>query len=243
MQRQGSFAALQHEAAYMRKLITNVCFVLILTLRAISQGNAPRYTVEVRNMFVWGEDAPAGAISSVIRDPLTRAELRRLRHNELEITSQMGFEKLHPEDAAEFIVFSSTIVNNTTTELAIEPGGVAIDGRLVSLLAVNSSIKGMKQRHSNGSKGVVDIRSLHCFGSGFLSTKDFFPPPGVPSPMLVAPQSSFTVSAIVKDPRYYPMLCSVRGCFPKGTIRYSIRVGGHEYLFSWNGDSLANCGR
>lgn len=234
--------SVRREITYIRRLFTCACFALIFTLRAASQANIPKFTVEVRSMFVWGEDAPAGAVSSVIRDPLTGAELRRLKHDNVEITSQTGFEKLHPEDAAEFIVFSSTIINNTKTKLAIEPGGVAIDGRLVSPLPVDSSTKRMKQTHSNGGKDAVDIKTLHCFGSGFLSTGGFLSPPGISSTMLVEPQSSLTVSAVIKDPRFYPMLCSVAGCFPKGTIRYSIRVGGHEYLFSWSGDSLVNCG-
>jgi len=227
----------------MIKLLTCACWILLFTLRANSQADVPKFAVEVRNTFVWGEDAPAGAASSMIRDPLTGAELRRLKHTGVEVTSWIGFEKLHREDVAEFIVYSSTIINNTETELPVEAGGIAIDGRLVSPVAVDSSSSTVKQKHSKNGKDVVDIRNLHCFGSGYLSSENFFSQQGNPSTMLVEPQSSLTVSGVIRDPRYYPLLCSVGGCFPKGTIRYSIRVGSHEYMFSWNGGSIVNCGR
>jgi hypothetical protein len=227
----------------MRKLLTCACWTLILSLRANSQADVPKFAVEVRHTFVWGEDAPAGAVSSQIRDPLTGAELRRLKHTGVEVTSRIGFEKLHHEDVSEFIVYSSTIINNTDTELAIESGGIAVDGRLVLPLSVDSNVRAAKQRHSKSGKDAVDIRHLHCFGSGYLSGENFLSQQGNPSTMLVGPQRSLTVSGIIKDPRYYPLLCSVGGCFPKGTIRYSIRVGGHEYMFSWNGGSIVNCGK
>jgi len=242
MQRRGP-SCIWSEGSQMKKLLTCACWVLTFTLRASSQADVPKFAVEVRHTFVWGEDAPAGAISSEIRDPLTGAELRRLKHTGVEVTSRIGFEKLHGEDVAEFIAYSSTIINNTETELAIEPGGIGIDGRLVSPLSVNSNIRTEKQRHSKSGKDFVDIRNLHCFGSGYLSTENFFSTQGTPSPILVRPQSTLTVSGIIKDPRFYPLLCSVRGCFPKGTIRYSIRVASHEYMFSWNGDSIVNCGQ
>jgi hypothetical protein len=227
----------------MRKLATLACFVLLFNFRANSQADVPKFAVEVRNTFIWGEDVPAGAISSSVREPLTGAEILTLKHDGIAVTSRMGFEKLHPEDAAEFIVYASTIVNNTSTELTVESGGIAIDGHLVSPLSTDSSIKGTKQRHSNGGKDVVNVRSLNCFGSGSLASENFLPAQQNSPAMLVKPQSSLTVSVVVRDPRHYPLLCTAEGCFPKGTIRYSIHVGRHEYIFSWSGHSLMNCGR
>jgi hypothetical protein len=227
----------------MKKLATLACFVLMFNFWANSQADVPKFTVEVRNSFIWGEDVPAGAISSSIKEPLTGAEILTLKHDGIAVTSRMGFEKLHPEDSTEFIVYASTIVNNTSTEMTVESGGIAIDGRLVSPLSMDSSIKGMKPRHSNQGKDVVNIRNLNCFGSGSLSSESFFPMQPSASTMLVQPQSSLTVSVVVRDPRHSPLLCTIEGCFPKGTIRYSIHVGRHEYIFSWNGHSLMNCGR
>ncbi len=226
----------------MMKLVMCVCFALVFSWRANSQVDVPKFTVNVRNTFIWGEDAPSGAISSVIRDPLTGVELRRLKHNGVEVTSRIGFEKLHPEDAAVLIVYSSTIVNNTEMELAVKAGGVAVDGHLVSPMSKESSSSGVKQRRPSCEKDVVDVRNLHCLGSGYLSIDTFSRPQGMSS-TIVESQSSLTLSEIVRDPRHYPLLCSVGGCHPKGTIRYSIRVGGNEYMFAWEGASVANCGR
>jgi hypothetical protein len=227
----------------MRILITCLCFALIFSGKADPQADATRFAVEVRHAFIWGEDAPAGAVSSVIRDPLTGTELRRLKHDGVEVTSRIGFEKLHPEDVAEFIIYSITIVNNTKTELTVERGGIAIDGRLLPVLSVQSSIKAVNQRRSKSEKDVVNIGNLNCFASGYLSSETFFSSEGMSSTMLVQPQRSLSVSEIVRDPRYHSLLCSVAGCYPKGTFRYSIRVGSHEYIFPWAGSSVPNCGR
>jgi hypothetical protein len=227
----------------MRILSAWACFALIFSLRAFSQEDVPTFKAEVRSAFVWGEDAPAGAISSAIKDPLTGTEILTLKHKDVEVNSRMGFEKVRPEDVAEFIAYSTTIINNTQTELTVEQGGITVDSHLVSPLSVGSSIKGVKTKHSNEGLAVVDIRKLNCFNSGSLSSENFFSLPQPSSAVIVEPQGSVTVSSIIKDPRHYPLLCTADGCFPKGMIRYSIRVGGHEYIFSWDGRSVMNCGR
>jgi len=227
----------------MRRLAILACFALMFNCRANPQEDIPKFTVEVRNTFIWGEDVPAGAISSSVKEPLTGAEILTLKHGGIAVTSRMGFEKLRPEDVTEFIVYSSTIINNTNSELTVEGGGIAIEGHLSSPLSINSGIKHAKRNRNSKTKDSVDIRNLHCFESGSLSGENFFPTQQSSSTMLVKPQSSLTVSAVVRDPRHYPLLCTVEGCFPKGTIRYSIHVGRHEYIFSWNGHSLMNCGR
>lgn len=226
----------------MRRPAASACFALVLSLHAFPQANVPTFKTEVRNAFVWGEDAPAGAISSNVKDPLTGTQILKLKHNDVEINSTMGFEKLHPEDVAEFIAYSTTIINNTQTELTVEQRGIAVDGHLVTPLPVDSTTKGLKKKASKAGADVLDIRQLHCLSSGSLSPEKFFSIQQPPS-AIVEPQTSLTVSGVIKDPRPYPLLCSVDGCFPKGTIRYSMRVGGHEYVFSWNGRSLVNCGR
>lgn len=228
----------------MRRLAMLACFALMFNCRASPQEDVPKFAVEVRNTFIWGEDVPAGAISSSVKEPLTGAEILTLKHGGIAVTSRMGFEKLHPEDVTEFIVYSSTIINNTNSELTVEAGGIAVDGHLASPLSVNSGIKRAKQSRDSKNKDSVDIRNLHCFESGTLSSENFFSPrQRTSSSMLVEAKGSFTVSGVIRDPRSYPLLCTVDGCFPKGTIRYSIRVGSHEYIFSWNGHSLLNCGK
>lgn len=223
--------------------VAPVCFVLMLVLRAFPQSDVPTFKAEVRSAFVWGEDVPAGAVSSTIKDPLTGTEILKLKHKDVEINSRMGFEKIRPEDVSEFIAYSATIVNNTQTELTIEQGGITVDGHLVSPLLVHASIKGTKKKHPDKGTDVIDIQQLHCFDSGTLSSEKFFSQQQPSSAVIVEPQKSLTVSGVIKDPRHYPLLCSADGCFPKGMVRYSIRVGGHDYIFSWDGRSIANCGR
>ena len=227
----------------MRNLTVWACLALLFSVRAFSQADVPTFKAEVTNAFVWGEDAPAGAISSTIKDALTGTQTLKLKHNDVEINSQMGFEKVRPEDVTEFIAYSTTIINNTQTELAVEQRGIAVDGRLVAPTPVDSGLARRKKKTSKKSADVVDIRELHCFSSGSLSSEKFFSPQQPSSAIIVEPQSSLTVSGVIKDPRHYPLLCTAEGCSPKGTIRYSVRVGGHEYVFSWNGRSLLNCGR
>lgn len=218
-----------------------MCFALIFSLPALCQADVPVFKAEVRNTFIWGEDEPAGAISSTIKDPLTGNDILKLKHRGVEVSSRMGFEKLRPEDVSEFIAYSTTIVNNTETELAVERGGITVDGNLVAPLSIDSSIKGVKKKPSKEGMGAVRMGDLHCFKSGTLPSEKAFLVEQPSSEVIVEPRSSLTVSGVVKDPRHYPILCSVDGCFPKGTIRYSIRAGGHEYIFTWPGRSVINC--
>lgn len=227
---------------HMKNLAAWALFALTFSLRLFPQAEVPTFKANVRNTFIWGEDAPGGAISSLIRDPLTGADTLKLKNNNVEVISQMGFEKLHPEDVAEFIAFSTTITNNTERDLTVEQGGVTVDGQLVSRLSQDSSNEGAKKKRSREAT-LVNILNLHCFNSGYLSAEKTPPLPQSSSAMIVGPQTSSTLSGIIRDPRHYPLLCSPGGCFPKGTIRYSVRVGGHEYIFAWNGRSVPNCGR
>jgi len=227
----------------MRTLAVWACFSLLFSFRALAQADVPTFKAEVRSTFIWGEDSPMGAISSTIKDPLTGSETLKLKHQDVELNSRMGFEKLRPEDVTEFIAYSTTIINNTPTELTVEQGSISVDSHLVKPLSVDSSIKGVKKKHSPENADVIDVRKLECFNSGNLSSDTFFLQQQPASSVIVEPQRSLTVSGVIRYPRHYPLLCSADGCFPKGTIRYSIRVGGHEYIFSWNGRTITNCGR
>lgn len=215
---------------------------LVLLAQALAQSDVAAIKVDSRNAFVWGEDMPMGAKSSSVKDPLTGREILKLSHEGLEVSSRMGFEKLRPDAAVELIAFSTTIVNNTQTKLPVEGGQITVDGHLTSVLPVDSSSKAYKAA-SNNRTNMVRAGELYCFTSGFLSSEHFLsivlPPPG----FIVDAGKSLTVSGVIQDPRRYSMVCSVDGCFPKGSIRYAIRVGGHEYVFTWLGRSIANCGR
>lgn len=224
----------------MRRVIL-LAFLSFVLHGLFAQNDVDTFKVDVRNAFVWGDDTPGGAKSWSIKDPLTRTDIFKLSHGGVEVSSRMGFEKLYPQEPVELIAFTTTIANNTQAKLSVEAGGISVDGHLVPLLFVDSR-KSPKSKFNNRTE-IVDSGNLYCFTSGFLSSENFFSRVGPQRTLLVDPRESLAVSSVIRDPRPYSMLCSVDGCFPKGSIRYAIRVGGHEYLFIWPGRSIHNCGK
>ncbi|HEY3620469.1 MAG TPA: hypothetical protein VGK96_27015 [Candidatus Sulfotelmatobacter sp.] len=226
----------------MKRTILILFSSLVLAACALAQSDVATFKVDARSAFVWGEDVPTGAKSWTVKDPLTGTESLKLSHEGVEVSSRMGFEKLHPEDAVELIAFTTTIVNNTQTKLSVQAAGITVDGHLASLLSVGSSRKSQKSEVKNRTRAVAN-RNLYCFTSGFLSSENFLSNIDPTSVLVVNPRGSLNVSGVIRDPRNYSMLCSVDGCFPKGSLRYAIRVGGHEYIFIWPGRAIVNCGR
>jgi hypothetical protein len=208
---------------------------------AFAQEEAPTFKMEVRSAFVWGEDVPGGAVSWTAQDPLTGVGILKLRYAGVEVSSRMGFEKIRSEQVQEFIAYTTTIANSTNTTLSVEYVGMTVDGHTVPPLSIAS--KASDRKRPKNQPNIVEIEKLYCFRSGFLSDTSFLPATGQPSGLTVAPQHSLTVSSVIRDPRHYPILCSTEGCLPKGTIRYGIRVGSHDFVFIWPGRSIANCGK
>ena len=216
---------------------------LACALSAFAQEDAVSFKSEVRSAFVWGEDALGGAISSTVQDPLTGISIRKLRHAGVEVSSRMGFEKLRSEQVQELVAYTTSIVNNTDTALPVEYGGITIDGHTVSPLSIVPASKSLDRKRIKRNANMVESRELYCFVSGFLSEEHFLTTDDRSSRMVVDPRSSATVSSVIRDPRHYPILCSLEGCLPKGTVRYVIRVGGHDYVFIWPGRLIVNCGK
>ena len=223
------------------KRMTVVAFSgLALLAPAFGQSDVATFRVDSRSTFVWGEDMPSGAKSWSVRDPLTGTETLKMSHEGVEVSSRMGFEKLHPEESGELIAFTTTIANNTSMKVSVETGEIAVDGRIAPPLSIDASRKARGE--SNSRTNVVRSGKLYCFTSGFLSSENLVGADS-PSAFVVGPRSSLSISSVFQDPRHYSILCSLDGCFPKGSIRHAIRVGGHEYIFVWPGRSVVNCGR
>jgi hypothetical protein len=208
-----------------------------------AQEEAPTFKTEVRSAFVWGEDVPGGAVSWTAQDPLTGVGILKLRYAGVEVSSRVGFEKIRSEQVQEFIAYTTTIANSTNTTLSVEYVGMTVDGHTVPPLSIIPASKVSGLKRSKNQPNIVEIEKLYCFRSGFLSDTSFLPTNGQPSGLTVAPQHSLTVSSVIRDPRHYPILCSTEGCLPKGTIRYGVRVGSHDFVFIWPGRSIANCGK
>lgn len=221
-----------------------ITFVTIaFNVVAFGQDDITRFKTESTSVFVWGRDSPGGALSSTIQDPMTGTEILKLAYAGIEVSSRMGFEKLHPGDVGEVIASSATIVNNTQSKVSVKYGEITIDGHIAFPLLTVPGRKRLSKKQLKADMDVIESGKLYCFTSGFLSSENFFPrnPPSLE--LTVDPQTSLAVSSVIRDPRHYPIRCSVAGCLPTGMIRYSIRVGSHDYIFEWPGRSLANCGR
>jgi hypothetical protein len=143
---------------------------------------------------------------------------------------------------AEVIGYTTTIVNNTSQTMSVQHGEVTVDGHIVQPLSISSGQRAQKDKPTT-DPGTIAIRTLYCFSSGFLSLEKVLPVNNETSALTVAPQQSLTVSSVIRDPGHYPILCSVDGCFPKGTVRYSIRIAGHDFIFKWPGSWIASCGK
>jgi hypothetical protein len=198
---------------------------------------------EVMSAFVWGEDSPAGATSSTIRDPLTGFAVHKLTYGPIEVSSRVGFEGIHVDEVGTFLNYSITIVNSTDTAVLVRYGGISVDGRAVSLPWVVLPGKKLNKRERMRKTNVAELEKMQCFISGFVSVEHLFSPDSASQTFTVSPKAALTVSSVVRDPRNYSIRCSVEGCHPIGTIRYYLTVNGQDYVFVWSGRSAIYCGK
>jgi hypothetical protein len=224
----------------MPRIFVVVFAVVALTFLSGAQSDIPVLKTETASAFVWGEDDNPGAVSSSVRDPLTGNAIRKLRHGGVEISSQAGFEKIRSGQVGGLLNFTATIANNTESVLWVRQGKASVDGRIVLPLPVVHSTKGLGKRERTQ---VWELASMNCFSSGFLPNEVFLSPNASSKVSTVAPKSALTVSFVVKDPRSYSILCSMAGCFPKGTIRFSVTVNSTDFIFAWPGQAMVYCGK
>jgi len=221
----------------MRRIFALTLFVLA-TMFTYAQDDAPLFKTEAASAFVWGEDGISGAVSSSVKDPLTGNAIHKLTHGGVEVSSRAGFERLGSGKAGEVLSFATTIVNNTGFELSVRQGGASVDGQIALPLPVVLAKYGLNKRQRNQ---VWDLANMSCFSSGFLPNEVFLSLNA--STKILAPRTSLTVSSVVKDPRNYSVICSSEGCFPKGTIRFSVTVNATDFVFVWPGREVVYCGK
>jgi hypothetical protein len=224
----------------MRCTLTITLAVLALTIITFAQNDVPTFRTETTSAFVWGEDSRFGAVSTSIRDPITGNAIHKLNHGGIEVSSRAGFERVGSGAAGELLNFTTTIVNTTESEVSVRQGGVSVEGHLALPLAVVMTKKGLNKRER---KQVWEFASMHCFSSGFLPNEEFFSPLSSSRVFTVPRNKALTVSFVTKDPRYSSVLCSVEGCYPKGTIRFSVTVNTTDFVFTWPGRSMVYCGK
>jgi hypothetical protein len=224
----------------MRRTLEVLLVVLALTLLTFAQNDVPTFRTEATNAFVWGEDNSSGAVSSTIQDPVTGHAIHKLNHAGLEVSSRAGFERVGSGEAGELLSFATTIINTTESEVSVRLGGASVEGQVALPLSVVQTKKGLDKRKR---KQVWELASMHCFSSGFLPKEKFFSPIASSTAFTVTPNQALTVSFVVRDPRYASVLCSVEGCYPKGTMRFAVTVNATDFVFVWPGRIMAYCGR
>jgi hypothetical protein len=219
-------------AAVALAVLTGIVFTF-------AQDELPTFRAQAVSAVVWGEDNSFGASSSSTLDPVTGNRIYRLSLAGIEVNSGMGFERISMGEAGELLNFSTTVVNNTESNLSVRHGGVSVAGHAAAPLSVVPTKKGLSKRER---KEVWELAKMYCFSNGFLSSQNFFSNSSS-QVFSVAPRSALTVSLVTKDPRNYSMRCSIEGCYPTGTIRFAVTVNATDFVFVWPGRSAVYCGK
>lgn len=226
------------------KPVCNVVLALFAFVSgAFGQDAVPVIKAEVMSAFVWGEDSPSGAASSIVQDPLTGDPIHRLSYAGIEVSSRMGFERVSADETGTFLNYSTTIVNSTDSTVSVRYGGISVDGHAASPLWLVFPGKKITKKERQGKAEVVELEKIHCFTSGFLSGDTFFSANASSQVLTIAPRTAMKVSSVIRDPRSsHSLLCSIEGCYPTGTMRYYISVNDKDYVFVWPGRSAVYCG-
>ncbi len=221
-----------------------VLFIFAFSPAVFAQDDAPIIKSEVMSAFVWGEDSPAGAVSSTIQDPLTGDTLHALSYNGIEVSSRMGFERVGADEAGIFLNYTATIVNGTDSTVSVRYGGISVDGRAASPFWIVPLDKKLSKKERKNKPDAVEVEKIRCITSGFLSSNNLFSANTSSQVFTIAPRSALIVSSVIRDPRnYHSVRCSVEGCYPTGTMRYYLNVRNHDYVFVWPGRSAVYCGK
>jgi len=206
----------------------------------LAQDALPTFKAKTASAFVWGEENSSGATSSSTLDPLTGNKIYRLSHAGIDVSWRMGFERIGMGETGELLNFTTTIVNNTESDLSVRHAGTSVDGREAAALHVVPTKKGLSKRER---KDVWELAKLHCFSSGFHPSQNFFSTNPSSQIFTVAPRGALTVLFVTKDPRNYSMRCSIEGCFPTGTMRFAVTVNTTDFVFVLPGRSAVYCGK
>jgi hypothetical protein len=223
-------------AMKQNRLIALVLLVFIPS--AFAQNEDRTFKVDARSALVWDKDFRGDSGSSVVWDPLTGREMHKLSRGGIEVSSRMGYERVALGNVGKLLNYTTTIANNTDSDVIVRYGGASVDGHAAQLLWVALSRKGFKKRVRND---VWELNKMHCFRTGFASMENFFSGDTLSKVFTVRAQTAMTISAVSKDPRTHSVLCSVNGCQITGTIRYYVTVNGKDYVFVWPGPSVFYC--
>jgi len=206
----------------------------------LAQTNMPTFKVDTRSALVWDEVSPGDASSSVLWDPLTGSEIHRMRSGGVEVSSLVGYERVGSNTAFKLLNYTTTITNNTDSDLSVQYGGAIVDGHTALPLWVALTNKGFRKRDR---KEIWELNKMHCFTTSFSSKENFFSADNLSKIFTIRARTALTISSVTMDPRLSSAVCSVDGCHMTGTIRHYITVNGRDYVFVWPGRSVVYCGK
>ena len=216
----------------------------LASLPVLAQTDLPRFKTEVKGAFVWGQDAPSGAFSSTIQDPLTGNSIHKLSYSGIEVSSRIGFERVGIDEPGTFLSHVASVINTTEEKLLVRYGGFSVDGHVASPLSVIRPGQKLNKSERKNRHELAELGKIHCFTSGFISGDTFFSASPSSQVVTVEPGKAVTISTLIRDPRlYHAILCSVQGCYPTGTLRFYLNVNSHDYVFVWSGQSAVYCGK
>jgi len=229
--------ALKNASSAMKSAkMTALAFLFAMS--AFAQNNMPTFKVDTKSALIWDNDFPEDS-SSIVRDPLTGREIHRLRSGGVEVSSLVGYERVSLNTAFKLLNYTTTITNNTDSELSVQYGGAIVDGHTALPLWVALTNKGFRKRDR---KEIWELSKMHCFKTGFASKESFFSADTPSKIFTIRPRTALTISSVTMDPRLSSAVCSVDGCHITGTIRYYITVNSRDYVFVWPGRSVVHCG-
>ena len=221
------------------KTVKLVAMAFLFATSTFAQNNVPTFRVNAASALVWNSDSPENVSSSLVWDPLTGREIHRLSSGGVEVSSMVGFERVSLSKAGSLLNYTTTIANNTDSDVSVQYGGASVDGRAAPPLWVGPTNKGFKKRDR---KEFWELSKMYCFKGGFSSKENYFSAHEPSKIFTIPPGTAITISSVTTDPRHSALLCSVDGCHVTGTIRYYITVNRKDYVFVWPGHSVVYCG-
>jgi hypothetical protein len=220
-------------------LVMVIVLSFVFTIAGFAQDDIPTFRVATKSAVVWDTDSSKSAGASVIFDPLTGHEIHRLSSGGVEVSSILGYERVDLSEAGRLINYTTTVANNTDSDLSVQYGGASVNDHVASPLWVALTNKGF---HKRDRKTIWELSKMHCFTTGFASSQNFFSADALSRVFTVRPKTALTISSVTNVPLSSSVRCSRDGCHITGTIRYHITVNLKDYVFVWPGRSVVYCG-
>ncbi len=233
------FAQRGRIATYAMKSAKLVAAVFLSAIGAFAQSDMPTFKINTASALVWEIGSPENSSFSTIWDPLTGREIHRLSSSGVEVSSIVGYERISTSKVGSLLNYTTTVANNTDSEVTVQYGGASVDGLAALPLWVALTSKDFGKRDR---KEIWELSKMQCFKSGFSSKQNYFSAHELSRSFTIRPRTAMTISSVTMDPRHSALLCSLDGCHITGTIRYYISVNRQDYVFVWPGRSVVYCG-